>query len=548
MQALNADAGGLYFSAFMFRLAHLEQRIEPPEQVMLEVTCDKHTFLICEEGEGRLYIGYEQFPFTTGCVYPLSPSEGYQIEHGNRMELKYMVISFDVIHVLTGDPEQYTRPVFEHRNQLNGYPYAPLSGLLEQMYAIRDYQTDAEYSHLNAQFQRWMEMVITRYTSPKTEQSMESRLHSTIQYVEDHYAEEITVTKLARLADIRPVQYTTLFRQLTGHKPLDYVNHIRIKHAKDWLRKSDEPLRDIATRVGFKDEYYFSRRFRQMTGLSPRQYDRSIQQQTLVQDWLGHDVNIPARPERIMFYGDSGGDLQVLGIGLLGDQTYDAVAPVNVEEAVRMRPDLIIFDSTNEQQYDQFSRIAPTLAYNSHATLEDRICRVGSWFGKQAEAEKWLSSYQERMEKMWMKIHASIEPGETASVFTYHRGARLFVMGNIGLASLLYHSMGFRPVTKVKEALVAGRAYKEISSEAIRQYAGDHIFVLVPEEVIARQATEKLMHSPSWRALPAVQKGQVYGVEETTWNLGDAMTSNRLLTLLPELLCRSSARKQVADD
>ncbi|MEC0124399.1 ABC transporter substrate-binding protein [Paenibacillus pabuli] len=547
MQALGGDPGGLYFSSFMFRLDHLEQRTELREQVMLEVACDKHTFLICEEGQGRLYIGYEQFPFTTGCVYPLSPGEGYQIEHGNQLELKYMVMSFDVIHVLAGDPEQYTRPIFEHRTQMNGYPYARLCGMLEQLYAIREYQTDADYSHLNVQFQRWMEMIITRYILPQTEQSIESRVKSTIQYVEDHYAEEITVQKLAQLASIRPVQYTTLFRQLTGHKPLDYVNHVRIKHAKEWLRKSDEPLRDIATRVGFKDEYYFSRRFRQMTGLSPRQYDRSIQQQTLVQDWLGHDVNIPAQPERIMFYGDSGGDLQVLGIGLLGDQAYDALAPVNVEETVRMRPDLIIFDSTNEQQYEQFSRIAPTLAYNSHATLEDRICRVGSWFGKQSEAGQWLSSYRERTEKMWMEIHASIELDETASVFTYHRGARLFVMGNIGLASMLYHPMGFRPVTKVNEALVAGRAYKEISSEAIRPYAGDHIFILLPEEMIARQATEKLMQSTSWRALPAVQKGQVYVVEETTWNLGDALTNNRLLTLLPELLCRSSERKQVAE-
>ncbi|GAS82626.1 AraC family transcriptional regulator [Paenibacillus amylolyticus] len=540
MQALDADEGALFFSAFMFRLDHLVRRIEAPEQVMLEVACEKHAFLICEEGDGRLYIGHEQFPFTTGCVYPLSPGEGYQIEHRNDSELKYIVVAFDVIHILTGDPELFTRTVFEHRNQLNGYPYAPLNGLLEQMYVIRNYKTDAEYSHLNAQFQRWMEMIITRYTSPKTEQSMEARLHSTIQYVDDHYAEEITVQKLARLAEIRPAQYTTLFRQLTGHKPLDYVNHVRIKHAKEWLRKSDEPLRDIASRVGFKDEYYFSRRFRQMTGLSPRQYDRSIQQQTLVQDWLGHDVHIPVNPERIMFYGDSAGDLLMLGIQILGDQTYDAVAPVNVEAAVIMKPDLIIFDSNNEQQYEQLSRIAPTLAYNSHAMLDERMRSLGNWFGRQSQAEQWLTSYGERTEQMWAKIHTAIEAGETASVFTYHRGARLFVMGNIGLAPLLYHPLGFRPVNKVKEALTAGRAYKEISAEAVRQYAGDHVFVMLPEDIVAREATEMLMKSPSWKNLSAVQNGRVYPVEESIWNVGDALTSDRLLTLLPELLCGSS--------
>ncbi|PQP81978.1 Fe3+-hydroxamate ABC transporter substrate-binding protein [Paenibacillus sp. PCH8] len=540
MHSLDADRGALFFSAFMFRLNDLEQRMEQPDQVMLEVECKKHTFLICEEGEGHLYIGHERLAFSAGCVYPLSPGEAYQIEHGHSPELRYMVMTFDVIHVLVDDPEQYTRSVFEKRDQLYGYPYAPLSGVLEQLYAIRIYKTDAEYSHRNTLFQKWMEIIISRYTSPQTEQSMEDRIFSTIQYVDEHYAEEITVQKLARLADIRPAQYTTLFRQRTGHKPLDYVNDVRIQHAKDWLRKSDEPLRDIASRVGFKDEYYFSRRFRQMTGLSPRQYDRSIQQKTLVQDWLGHDVIIPASPERIMYYGDSAGDLLMLGVRLLGDQVYDAVAPVNVEEAVKMKPDLIIFDSSNEQQYEQFARIAPTLAYNSHATLADRIRRVGSWFGKLPEAEQWLASYEERTKQMWEKIRISVKPGETASVFAYHRGARLFVMGNIGLAPLLYHPMGFKPVGKVKEALAAGRAYKEISADAVRHYAGDHIFVMLPEEVVARQATERLMQTHAWTELPAVKDGQVYPVEEMVWNLSDALTSNQLLTLLPELLCGTS--------
>ena len=70
------------------------------------------------------------------------------------------------------------------------------------------------------------------------------------------------------MAGVRPKLYTTMFKHRTGHRPLDYINHVRIRHAKDWLRQTDDPLRDIASRVGFKDEYYFSRRFRQITGLS----------------------------------------------------------------------------------------------------------------------------------------------------------------------------------------------------------------------------------------------------------------------------------------
>ncbi|WP_458123050.1 hypothetical protein [Paenibacillus sp. Z3-2] len=45
---------------------------------------------------------------------------------------------------------------------------------------------------------------------------------------------------------------------------------------------------------------------------------------------------------------------------------------------------------------------------------------------------KALDADGERTKQIWAKIHTAIEEGETASVFTDHRGARLFVMGNIG--------------------------------------------------------------------------------------------------------------------
>ncbi|WP_227779876.1 hypothetical protein [Paenibacillus sp. P13VS] len=57
---------------------------------------------------------------------------------------------------------------------------------------------------------------------------------------------------------------------------------------------------------------------------------------------------------------------------------------------------------------------------------------------------------------MWSSIKPWIQLGETASVLVHHRGARLFVMGNIGLAPFLYHPQGFTPVSKVQEALAAG--------------------------------------------------------------------------------------------
>ncbi|MNJ04294.1 hypothetical protein D3C73_1649770 [compost metagenome] len=65
---------------------------------------------------------------------------------------------------------------------------------------------------------------------------------------------------------------------------------------------------------------------------------------------------------------------------------------------------------------------------------------------------------------------------------------------------------------------------------------------MLPEDPIARQATEALMQSAAWQGLNAVKNGHVYSLEETIWNLGDALTRMNLLNLLPELLGRHSRR------
>ena len=73
--------------------------------------------------------------------------------------------------------------------------------------------------------------------------------------------DNITVKQLAQLAHVAPWKYTTIFQELTGKKPLDFLTELRINHSKELLTHTNSPLRDIASQVGFSDEYYFNRRF-----------------------------------------------------------------------------------------------------------------------------------------------------------------------------------------------------------------------------------------------------------------------------------------------
>jgi AraC-like DNA-binding protein len=68
------------------------------------------------------------------------------------------------------------------------------------------------------------------------------------------------------------VHFASLFRHQTGMAPIEYFIHLRIRGACRLLDTTTLTVREIGYRVGYEDPYYFSRMFRKLMGLSPRQY------------------------------------------------------------------------------------------------------------------------------------------------------------------------------------------------------------------------------------------------------------------------------------
>ncbi|RKN86023.1 hypothetical protein D7M11_05300 [Paenibacillus ginsengarvi] len=291
--------------------------------------------------------------------------------------------------------------------------------------------------------------------------------------------------------------------------------------------------------------------------MTPREYARSVHQRREVQDWTGHRVQIPLQPKRILYYGETVGDFLALGVRPVGAnvrllqnswmreavrEIEDIGIPLDPRKAASLEPDLIIFSSSDERQYEQLAKIAPTLTYDTFAPLEQRLQNLGEWLGKQSEANLWMAEYSSRLTIMWQQMKEQIRPGETATVFLYHRGRRLFVMGTSGLAGLLYYPSGFGAREAVRQMPDAGEPYREIGEADLPLYAGDRLFVLMPDMRPSNQATRELMRSKVWKQLSAVQKGKVHVLEEAKWNLVDACTRERQIRLLPGLLGEAASR------
>ena len=91
-------------------------------------------------------------------------------------------------------------------------------------------------------------------------------------YLDLHYAENIQRNDLSNIVYLSSDYLSRIFKKETGYSLMQYVTRKRISVACDLLKSSNLPIHAVALQVGFSSFSYFSKVFRETTGLSPQAY------------------------------------------------------------------------------------------------------------------------------------------------------------------------------------------------------------------------------------------------------------------------------------
>jgi transcriptional regulator GlxA family with amidase domain len=93
-------------------------------------------------------------------------------------------------------------------------------------------------------------------------------------------AERWTVAKLAKVAALSRAAFARRFAAEVGAPPLRHLTALRMTRAAELLATTDAPLAEIASLVGYANEFALSRAFRRHTGRPPGVYRRSVREAT----------------------------------------------------------------------------------------------------------------------------------------------------------------------------------------------------------------------------------------------------------------------------
>lgn len=92
------------------------------------------------------------------------------------------------------------------------------------------------------------------------------------QYIQEHLNENITLESVASSIHYNSVYLCTLFKKVTGVNFIDYVTENRINKAKALLKDTQFNIGEVSLKVGYKDARYFSKKFKEMIGITPQMY------------------------------------------------------------------------------------------------------------------------------------------------------------------------------------------------------------------------------------------------------------------------------------
>jgi transcriptional regulator GlxA family with amidase domain len=87
-----------------------------------------------------------------------------------------------------------------------------------------------------------------------------------------HLAEPLQVPRLAAVVNLSASHYASLFKRMTGYPPVDYLIRLRMQRAVQLLNTTQLSVKEIAVRVGYPDQFYFSRAFKQIHEHSPSEH------------------------------------------------------------------------------------------------------------------------------------------------------------------------------------------------------------------------------------------------------------------------------------
>lgn len=230
-----------------------------------------YLFFIVLEGEGQLEYEGSSHPLTKGSCVFINCRKPYA--HATSQKLwKLFWVHFDGA-TMPGIYQKYRErgglPAFRPKD---ADMYLSLLQRINEIAGAEDYIRDM---HINELLAALLSLLMQSGWSPASQHGSAGShraLSDVKAWLDQHYHEKVALDDLAERFFINKFYLARLFKEQYGSSIVNYVLSLRISRAKELLRFTDLSIEEVGAQCGIPDANYFSRAFRKIEDVSPREY------------------------------------------------------------------------------------------------------------------------------------------------------------------------------------------------------------------------------------------------------------------------------------
>lgn len=232
-----------------------------------EDVCSPYSRLyLVESGEGKLEAGEKTWVMKPGFAYLIPPGLVFAYSCTNRLTKLFF-------HISLPKPNGYD--LLREFDQIGVIPLE--DDVLTQLKADYQQENISNLIRLKQGLYRIMGEFLEAYALAREPMEVYSRhVQETITYIRTNLSARLNVEELAKRLFVSRSFLSERFRQEVGVSLGKYIDDQLMLTAQWQLLRTDNSIGQISNALGFCDQFYFSRRFRQLCGVAPLQYRKKI--------------------------------------------------------------------------------------------------------------------------------------------------------------------------------------------------------------------------------------------------------------------------------
>lgn len=497
-----------------------------------------HGLIVVKQGEGQMTLDLGLHRLKQEAVRFVRPGQtiGFSEERGSRLEV--YLLTFD-LHWDEDAPQCRRELPLPGEVAIN--PDHALYQLCESLIGSSRCERALERFRGQTFFQ---ELLTWMFSHTSREGKLDSRLalDRARSYVESHYSENITIEQLARMAELSPKYFVTLFKKTYGKTAIDYLTEVRVNRAKQLMLQEAVRLKDVAYRVGYNDEFYFSRMFKKEVGVSPTAYLRKRRQKVVAYSAtvLGQLLALQIMPYAAplhpkwtsYYYTQYRHDIPLHLSCYRFNEDWEA----NLDVLRQARMDCIIStDQLHPPEKERLEQLAPVHVVPLYERgWRDQLAAIAAIVNRTDEARVWLERYDEQAARVRERLRETLQDETVLIVSLYND--RFFLFPTVGMRDVFADL-----ALQAPDGAAAYGGNECISLAELSALDADHILLNVRQESVTLNHWERLRTTEAWQDVRAVRRGRVHHISSDPWREYSAHAAMRMVQDVYERLCDSRA-------